>query len=456
MLTVAKVTSGQAAGYAIYLQSRTQAPELGDYYLRDGERVEAPGRWITGAQLVGCDPQAAVSGDQLRALMAVQHPETGLALRRAGGNGQAVSALDLTFSAPKSVSAVWALASPELRSAIESAHETAVDRALGYTIEQVPLVRRRIDRQQVDHVHAADLVATSWRHTTARAVAGRAPDPQLHSHVLLHAAVRGDGDLVAIDSRSVFVHRRELGAAYRTTLAHQLTQLGFEIQRGTGRGARYFEISGVPAGLIEQWSARHHQVHHAIAQRLADKRQTLEAIVAAGGPAAHAASVALEGLERSGRLLPSEERFMATRTRAPKNPRTHGDLDRHWHQDALSHDFDTLAVEQLRGPSQTLEPATAAELLQRLTDFDATFSDREARAVALEASAGASIDQALEGLDSLDRAGVLLSLADGRQTTTRHRATEQRTVTVAQRVAARRPSPLPTGLVQHHALALDA
>ncbi|MGH7735633.1 MAG: hypothetical protein ACREOE_18545, partial [Gemmatimonadales bacterium] len=82
MLTVAKVTSGQAAGYATYLENRTLAPELGDYYLSAGERVEAPGRWAAGAQLLGADPSAPVSGEQLRALMAVQHPQTGLPLRR--------------------------------------------------------------------------------------------------------------------------------------------------------------------------------------------------------------------------------------------------------------------------------------------------------------------------------------------------------------------------------------
>ena len=50
MLTVAKVTSGQAQGYAAYLDGRTQKAELGDYYLKDGERVEAPGRWAAGAE----------------------------------------------------------------------------------------------------------------------------------------------------------------------------------------------------------------------------------------------------------------------------------------------------------------------------------------------------------------------------------------------------------------------
>lgn len=55
MLTVAKVTGPTAAGYADYLEGKTTAGELGDYYLKDGERVEAPGRWVSGAQAVGCD-----------------------------------------------------------------------------------------------------------------------------------------------------------------------------------------------------------------------------------------------------------------------------------------------------------------------------------------------------------------------------------------------------------------
>jgi hypothetical protein len=45
VLTVAKVTAGGGAACAAYLEGRSQAPEQGDYYLKDGERVEAPGRW---------------------------------------------------------------------------------------------------------------------------------------------------------------------------------------------------------------------------------------------------------------------------------------------------------------------------------------------------------------------------------------------------------------------------
>jgi hypothetical protein len=78
------------------------APELGDYYLKDGERTEAPGRWVQGAKQFGLDTEQPVTGEQLHMLMDVRRPDTGGELRRVGGSGEAVAALDATFSAPKS------------------------------------------------------------------------------------------------------------------------------------------------------------------------------------------------------------------------------------------------------------------------------------------------------------------------------------------------------------------
>jgi len=125
VLTVAKIAGSGAAAYGEYLEGRTVAAEAGDYYLsQSGERVEAPGRWALGAQGVetlGVDAAGSVGAEQFQALMAVQNPSTGGRLRAGGAGGQAVAAIDATFSAPKSVSAVWALGSPELRAGIEAA-----------------------------------------------------------------------------------------------------------------------------------------------------------------------------------------------------------------------------------------------------------------------------------------------------------------------------------------------
>jgi conjugative relaxase-like TrwC/TraI family protein len=442
VLTVAKVSAGGGAAYASYLEGRAQAPEQGDYYLKDGERVEAPGRWVLGpggAGALGVDPGRPVGGDAFRAVMAVRHPVSGEQLRRVGANGEAVVAIDATFSAPKSVSAVWALGSPEVRVALEAAQERAVDRALEHAVEFVPMVRRRVDQETVVRELPREVLASSWQHTTARAVAGQVPDPQLHSHVLIHGALRSDGKVVAVESRAWLVHQREIGGAYRSELAHELRELGFEVEHGSGRGGRYFELVGVPDGLRERWSSRHHQVAGAIEQRLAEKRAALVAVIEQGGPEAADAAVRLDGLERSGRLMPAEERRFAISSRAAKGTlETAGDLDRAWWETAVEYDFDARSVEELRDRGRGVEPMWRdldTEILSRLTEFDATFAPREARAVALESAADLGPQAALAALARLHERGQVLDLADGRQTTSAHRALERATLRSASELA---------------------
>ena len=388
--------------------------------------------------------------------MDVRRPDTGAELRRVGGSGEAVAAIDATFSAPKSVSTVWALARPELRAQIEQAHETAIDRALTHATRQVPMLRRRVAQDTVVHEKATGVVATSWRHTTARAVADQVPDPQLHSHVLLHGAVRRDGQVVAIDSRAWLVHQREVGAAYRTELARELNALGFAIQHGTGRGARYFELDGVPQPLIDRWSSRHHQVQAAIRERLTDQEHALETVLAAGGPAAIDAARQLEVLRESGQLSPKQERLMGTTTRSSKVPVTTHDLDTAWQQTARAHHLSQERVEVLRHQARTPLPAADPNrVLAGLTEFDATFPARDARAVALERSAGAPIAAALEQLQELRASEEILVLADGTGTTRQHRGRERTVVAITQRLTDIELAPLPAGSAQREADRLD-
>src|SRR5207245_1747004 len=54
-----------------------------------------------------------------------------------------VKAHDLVFSAPSSVTAVWALGSDELRAQIQQAQDAAVAEAVAYIERHFALVRRR-------------------------------------------------------------------------------------------------------------------------------------------------------------------------------------------------------------------------------------------------------------------------------------------------------------------------
>ena len=271
------------------------------------------------------------------------------------------------------------------------------------------------------------MIATSWRHTTARAVAGQIPDPQLHSHVLLHGAVRGDGRIVAIDSRAWFTHSRELGAAYRTELACELHALGLPITRATGRAGRYFEVTGIPQALIDRWSSRHRQVRAVIDAQLHARDAHLQTLIDAGGEAGVQARVSLARLRETGRLPAGQDRRAALETRAAKQPRSHADLDAGWRATATQHGISPVMIK----PAPAAEAMVAVDreqLLSRLTEFHAHFTARDARAAALEASVGLPIDEALQPLTGLRRDGELLRHADGSFTTRRHRAVEHATV----------------------------
>lgn len=90
VLTVAKVSAGGGAAYASYLEGRAQAPEQGDYYLKDGERVEAPGRWVLGpggATALGVDRSAPVDGPT----PSHEPPKRSVRISSAGGTSRGTS-----------------------------------------------------------------------------------------------------------------------------------------------------------------------------------------------------------------------------------------------------------------------------------------------------------------------------------------------------------------------------
>jgi conjugative relaxase-like TrwC/TraI family protein len=499
VLTLAKVKTDSAAPYAEYLISRMQsgAGDRGDYYLNKHGRQEAPGRWVLGPrgrELLGVEADRPVSQSELRNLLAVRFPgDPERELRPAGANGRAVAAIDATFSAPKSVSVVWALGSEETRQAIEEAHERAVDAALAHAVEHVPMLRRRVDRETVVRERAGELVASVFRHTTARAVDGQVPDPQLHSHVLLHGAVRpGEAKIAAIESRALMVHQRELAAMYRAVLADGLRDLAYAIERNTGRDDRYFEIEGVPQAAIEEFSGRHRQVRERIEwrkqERLYGLRELSEQDGERGAEArrrlarleaelaerhgrerdeigAYEYLERIEGLQRlagrldavgeraraklteieryGDRLSPAQERVVAKESRAPKGLETHGDLDQRWGERSRAHGFDSRDSEALRGrPGQRPDRrALVGQLERALTAHRATFADREARAAALEVACSSRDGAGL--LDELVRRGELVALEQGRFTTRRQRGLERHALRWAGELAAGRVDPVP-------------
>jgi conjugative relaxase-like TrwC/TraI family protein len=416
-MTASSIGAAKGGGYARYLEGKTVAPQRGDYYLTPGgEPAQAPGRWLASPDTLarlGIEG-SPVDGRDFIALMEGKHPRSGRWLRREGAGGGRGGGIDVTFSAPKSVSVRWALGDQRERHAIEQAHRSAVDQAIGHMTETVATVRRRYAGEVVEEP-ARELIAAEYLHTTARGVLdGDAPDPQLHSHVAVTSAVREDGRIVAVASRPIFRAAREVGAYYRSALAHELSERGYAISSRTGKEGRYFEIAGVPQGLIEAFSARSREV----------------------------AAAAERFRARWGRAPePGELRRLKLENRKAKLPVTRADLQRVWDQKAERHGFPRERHDQPLGERSRARAALEERVEERLTERAATFDPGELRAVLLEQSTGE-----LAPVDALAKAkGMIadrrvLPLEGGRMTTLAIRAKEQaieRTITQLAKPAGR-------------------
>jgi conjugative relaxase-like TrwC/TraI family protein len=404
-MSASSIPAGRAGGYARYLDGKTLTPERGDYYLSpDGELTQAPGRWLSDPetlQRLGIDGNAPVVGEDFVALMEGRDPQTGGWLRPEGAGGGRGGGIDGTFSAPKSVSVVWALADPWQREQIEQAHANAVEQAVGYLRERVPVVRRRYSGQVVEEL-AKDVIAVEYRHTTARGVSdAEAPDPQLHSHVVITGVVREDDRIAATWSRPVFRSAGEVGAFYRSALAQELASVGYQIEQATGKNGKYFEIAGVPMELREAFSGRSREV-----------AQAAERFRARYGRAP----------ERG------ELRDLALENRRSKQLTTRDDLEAAWHETGDRYRFGPDEALRLLGESQPPANSRPVEdrIEERLTERHAVFEARDLYTVALEQTAGElSPREALDIARSMVRDRRVLTLEGGRMTTLAVRAQEQ-------------------------------
>ena len=119
MVTIGKLGKGQEN---YYLDSVAGGAD--DYYSGEGE---APGRW-TGSGAAELGLEGTVERDQLHAVLAGRDPRTGETLP-AFVRRDRVPGFDVTFSAPKSVSVLWATGDERTATLIRGAHERSVEAA---------------------------------------------------------------------------------------------------------------------------------------------------------------------------------------------------------------------------------------------------------------------------------------------------------------------------------------
>jgi conjugative relaxase-like TrwC/TraI family protein len=247
MLSIGKLALGQQAYY-----EKQVAQGRDDYYTGRGE---AAGEWA-GAGAADLGLEGRVEAGQFTALLEGRDPREPETQLRASTSQPAVAALDLTFSAPKSVSVLFAVAPAEVSAALVDCHEEAVRAALDYLEDEAVFVRRGKGGARFE---AADgLIAAAYRHRMSRAL-----DPQLHTHVVVANLARGeDRRFTALHHPSIYRAARTAGYLYQAHLRSAVRdRLGLEwgpVVKGAA------ELDELPSEVLRVFSQRRAQVQAAI------------------------------------------------------------------------------------------------------------------------------------------------------------------------------------------------
>ena len=248
-MTVRVTTLKGADAGAYYVE------QLPNYYLDSGE---PRGIWFgDGARQLGVTGE--VGDGAFLAVMAGMDPRRPDRDLGRHYDDKSVRGFDVTASAPKSVSVLWALGDDGVRRAVLDAHETAVRELAGW-IEAHAHTRYRIGGE-VAVVDAEGIVAAAFRQHTSRAL-----DPQLHTHLVIANRVKSpDGRWLALDGCLIKRDQQTLSALYHVSLRAELTaRLGVRWHQPEHG---ICEIADVPEALLAEFSTR----TAAVARRIDDK-----------------------------------------------------------------------------------------------------------------------------------------------------------------------------------------
>jgi conjugative relaxase-like TrwC/TraI family protein len=376
--SIGKLVASQAAYYTKQLHHSVgeDVPVLrGDRMLAQVDYYaghESPSRWMgSGLGRVGLHAGESVDTEQFTGLMNHKTP-SGEAMSVARTHGK-VAAFDHTFSAPKSVSLLYAFGDDHVRREVAAAHQSAVAEALNYMEERSSQSRLGVRFRDAEGnrrfttrtLESEGYVAAGFDHFTSRA-----NDPQVHTHVIVINRVwTGDG-WRAIDAKRAYAHAKAGGTAYQAMLRDELTQrLGIEWMPVVNGQA---DIAGFSPELIRHFSTRRTEIVEAVERYLAEH----------GGEAHRRV---WQSFTMETRQPKSHPRGEAVVTRKMKDYGVTADVVAHWQWRAADAPEDVAAVVRaavglgqppLRPTPEVVEEA-AGRLVEWVSDRQAVFTERD-------------------------------------------------------------------------------
>ncbi|ENV65114.1 hypothetical protein F949_00013 [Acinetobacter junii NIPH 182] len=222
-----------------------------NYYTKEetAESLENAGWYGKGAAVLGLDKES-FDPDKFKALLQGEIDDDKKIGRTIyDENGVAVTqhrpGVDLTFSAPKSVSI---LSEVFKNDDVRQAHEDAVKSTLDLVEKKYAQTRVSIDGS-MQREDTENLIVALFSHNNSREL-----DPQTHTHaVVMNATLNSKGEWTALTNEEIYQNQKLVGAIYNSELASNLKDLGLDLEfKANGN----FEIAGISQDVIDEFSQR--------------------------------------------------------------------------------------------------------------------------------------------------------------------------------------------------------
>jgi conjugative relaxase-like TrwC/TraI family protein len=260
MVGVTKIGRGNAK---YWIEAVAEGGE--DYYAKPGER---PGEWIGGlAAGIGLDGE--VDRDAYFHLLSGEHPLDGRTMVRrppprvfvdASGRTRKKEPIlghDVRFSAPKSVSLLWAIGSPEAQREVEEAVDHAVRAAYAHLEREACFVQRGKGGTAIER--GAGFVGMAFLHRSSRA-----GDPALHVHVVTANMTRAvsDGKWLSLANprrqNPLLREAKSTGYVFQAELRAELTRR-LAVRWGPVVNG-HADLEGIPRPVIDHFSRRRAEI----------------------------------------------------------------------------------------------------------------------------------------------------------------------------------------------------
>jgi conjugative relaxase-like TrwC/TraI family protein len=200
-------------------------------------------------------PEAMTASDRAAAIDVITRIELAMP------HPTAVAGFDMTFTPPKSVSTMWALADRATQEAVLGAHRAAVEQSLAFF--ECAALFTRTGTAGCQQRLTRGMLAAAFDHWDSRA-----GDPNLHTHVVVANKVQGvDGRWRSVDSRALHHAVVSISEIYDDLMADELARrlpVSWSWRHRGPRRSPGFELDGVDDALMAEFSTRTTQIDEAM------------------------------------------------------------------------------------------------------------------------------------------------------------------------------------------------